>query len=289
MDYSSIKELIDLATEHETSIPEIVISTEMAETEKSRQVIEEKMKNSLQVMRDAVEKGRNNQERSESGLSGGDAHRLQQFDGFLGSDLYQQVIVNALATAEINADMGKIVAGPTAGASGIVPAVILAVGEHLELEDEDIIKGLFTASGLGMVVAKKATLAGAEGGCQAECGVASGMAAGAAVKLAGGGPEKVGHAFALALKNLLGLTCDPVAGLVEVPCVKRNGSAASHALTAANIALSGVESVIPPDEVIEAMAQIGNLMPGSLKETSLGGLAVTETGCSIKCRLQEEE
>jgi L-serine dehydratase len=182
--------------------------------------------------------------------------------------------------------MGKIVAGPTGGASGIVPAVLLAVGNSLELKDEDLMRGLFTASGLGMVVSKQATLSGAAGGCQAECGVASGMAAGVVVELCNGDPEQVGHAFALALKNLLGLVCDPVAGLVEVPCVKRNGFAAPHALTAANMALAGIESVIPPDEVIDAMTQIGDLLPGSLKETSLGGLAATETGCRIN---QERE
>ena len=287
MEYSTIKELINLAQENEMTVSEVVIQNEIEESEKNRDKVINKMKETFEVMKEAVEEGKNKKEKSPSGLSGGDANRLAKFDDFLGDNIYKKVMTYAVATSEVNASMGKIVAGPTAGSSGIVPAVLLAVGEKINADDEDIIKALFTASGLGMVVSKKATLAGAAGGCQAECGVGSAMAAGAAVELAGGNPEMVGNAFALALKNLLGLVCDPVAGLVEVPCVKRNGFSASHALTAANMALAEVGSVIPPDEVVEAMTQIGNLLPGSLKETSLGGLAATETGLKIAEELDE--
>ncbi|MGM0409987.1 MAG: L-serine ammonia-lyase, iron-sulfur-dependent, subunit alpha [Bacillota bacterium] len=287
MEYSTIAELIDLAKKNNLSISEVVIKTEIEDSEKERNKIISQMKDTFEVMKEAVQEGKNNDKKSPSGLSGGDAKRLSNFEDFLGDNIYKKVMTYAVAISEVNASMGKIVAGPTAGSSGIVPATLLAVGEKIEADDDEIVKALFAASGLGMVVSKKATLAGAAGGCQAECGVGSAMAAGAAVELFGGSPEMVGHAFALALKNLLGLVCDPVAGLVEVPCVKRNGFASSHALTATNMALAGVESVIPPDEVVEAMTQIGNLLPGSLKETSLGGLATTETGCRIANKLEE--
>ena len=287
MEYSTIEELINLASENEMTVSEIVIQSEIEESEKSRDEVLKRMRETFEVMKEAVEEGKNKQEKSPSGLSGGDAHRLSNFDDFLGDNIYIKVMTYAVSTSEVNASMGKIVAGPTAGSSGIVPAVLLAIGEKINADDEEIIKALFTASGLGMVVSKKATLAGAAGGCQAECGVGSAMAAGAAVELAGGKPEMVANAFALALKNLLGLVCDPVAGLVEVPCVKRNGFSASHALTAANMALAEVGSVIPADEVVEAMTQIGNLMPGSLKETAMGGLAATETGLKIAEELDE--
>lgn len=288
MDYATIKELIELAEKEGLPISEVVLRVEIGETEQSREEIWQAMLENLGVMRESVATGRAGQIKSPSGLVGGDALKLRVNNTLIPGNFYREVIINALAVAEVNAGMGKIVAGPTAGSSGIIPAVVLALGEHLQLSDAQLTAGLFTAAGLGNVVAKRATLAGAAGGCQAECGVASAMAAGASVELCGGNPNMVGQAFALALKNLLGLACDPVAGLVEVPCVKRNGFAASHALTAAQMALAGIESIIPPDEVIEAMHQIGCLMPASLKETALAGLAVTPTGLAIKERLITE-
>ncbi len=287
MEYSTIQELIELARAEDRSVSEVVIQVECEETGKDRQEIMESMQERLQVMMEAVEEGRKGKVKSTSGMVGGDASKFSGEKEISESEnLYRTVITYAVAIAEVNAGMGKIVAGPTAGSSGIVPAIVLALGEELNLSRDEMLKGLFTASGLGSVVARKATLAGAAGGCQAECGVASAMAAGAAVELYKGTPGQIGHAFALALKNQLGLVCDPVAGLVEVPCVKRNGFAASHALTAANMALAGIESVIPADEVIEAMYKIGNMMPGALKETSLGGLAVTGTAQKIKDKLE---
>ena len=287
MDYATIKELIELAEKEGLPISEVVLRVEIGETEQSREEIWQAMLENLGVMRESVATGRAGQIKSPSGLVGGDALKLRVNNTLIPGNFYREIIINALAVAEVNAGMGKIVAGPTAGSSGIIPAVVLALGEHLQLSDAQLTAGLFTAAGLGNVVAKRATLAGAAGGCQAECGVASAMAAGASVELCGGNPNMVGQAFALALKNLLGLACDPVAGLVEVPCVKRNGFAASHALTAAQMALAGIESIIPPDEVIEAMHQIGCLMPVSLKETALAGLAVTPTGLAIKERLNQ--
>lgn len=286
MKYFSIKELIELAEKNHTSVAEILIRTEMEETEKSREEIENKMMLNLQVMQNSIEEGRKEGIKSWSGLSGGEAFQIERQTGLLSDGLYNDVIANALAVAGVNACMGKIVAGPTAGSGGIVPAVLLTLSDRMKLTDQEICYGLFTSSGLGYVVARNATLAGAAGGCQAECGVASAMAAGGAVELMGGSPRMVGNAFALALKNLLGLTCDPVAGLVEVPCVKRNAFAATHALTAATMALSGIESLIPPDEVIEAMIETGNLMPECLKETAEAGLATTPTGQEIRNKIK---
>ncbi|HLV09177.1 MAG TPA: L-serine ammonia-lyase, iron-sulfur-dependent, subunit alpha, partial [Halanaerobiales bacterium] len=260
---------------------------EMEESEKEREELEEEMFNKLRVMKDAVKSGVQGNVVSSSGLIGGDACRLLQQQDLPGDALYHRVIIYALATAEVNAGMGKIVAGPTAGSAGIIPGVVLALGEELRLDDRKLVYSLFTAAGLGEIVARKATLSGAAGGCQAECGVASAMAAGAAVELAGGSAQMVGHAFALALKNLLGLSCDPVAGLVEIPCVKRNAFGASHALTAATMALGGVRSLIPVDEVLMAMYQTGKLLPSVLKETSRAGLAITPTACRIGEKLSE--
>lgn len=285
MEYKSTAELLALAKKEETSISEIVLKVEMAESELSRSQVEAKMAENLQVMRDAVEHGINNKIETGGGLVGDEALKMQSFinsNPLEKDNIYNSVISYALAVSEVNAGMGKIVAGPTAGASGIVPAVVLALAEKLELEEAEMIKSLFTAAGLGYVVSRKATLSGAAGGCQAECGVASAMAAGAAVELRGGDPEMVVNAFALALKNMLGLVCDPVAGLVEVPCVKRNAAAASHALSASTMALAGIKSVIPADEVIMAMTEIGDQIPSCLKETSKGGLAVTPTALKLR-------
>jgi L-serine dehydratase len=287
MHYNKIKELIETAEKEDKKISQIVISEEMDEREIGRQAVINEMKENLKIMRESIKEGLVPGRKSATGLTGGEALTLQDSDTALGTPLYKKVIVKALAVAGVNACMGKVVAGPTAGASGIVPAVLLTLAEEKEIEEDKLIDALFTAGGLGEIVSKKATLAGAAGGCQAECGVGSAMAAGAAVELLGGSPQQVGDAFALALKNLLGLVCDPVAGLVEVPCVKRNGFAASHALTAVNMALSGIQSVIPPDEVIQAMMEVGDLLPVSLKETSEAGLAKTETGQKIAEDLQD--
>ena len=193
-----------------------------------------------------------------------------------------KVAARAIAVAEVNASMGRIVAAPTAGACGVLPGVLLTVQEILKASEEDMVMTLFTAAGIGMIIAERASISGAEGGCQAEIGAASAMAAGAAVELAGGRPEETSHAAAIALKNFLGLVCDPVAGLVEVPCIKRNAIGAMIAVTAAEMALAGIKSAIPLDEVIDTMASIGRLMPCSLKETAQGGLAISPTGQRIK-------
>jgi L-serine dehydratase len=291
MEYATIEELVSLAEAAETSISEIVLQVEVEEEEITEAEIKKSMLANLKVMKDAVAYGRQNNIQTGGGLVGDEALKLGEYLTAAAEaekdNIYNKIITFALATAEVNAGMGKIVAGPTAGASGIVPAVILAIGEENNLNDQSMSEALFTAAGLGYVVSKKATLAGAAGGCQAECGVGAAMAAGAAVELRGGTPRMAAAAFAMALKNMLGLVCDPVAGLVEVPCVKRNAFAAAHAYTASTMALAGIRSVIPADEVIMAMTEIGDQMPTCLKETSRGGLAVTPTALKIKEELRD--
>lgn len=251
--------------------------------------IKERLLASLQVMREAIDTGIANTGNSPTGLSGGDASRVLSCQSRLMGDIGTKAISYAIATAEVNADMGRIVAAPTAGSSGVLPGVILAIGEALNLTDAILVDALVIAGAIGLIISERATLAGAEGGCQAECGSAAAMAAGASVYLYGGSVEAVTHAAALALKNLTGLACDPVAGLVEVPCVKRNAGGAAIALLSAQLALSGVRSKIPPDEVIMAIAEVGRLLPVHLKETALGGLANTKTARQIEKRILGEK
>jgi L-serine dehydratase len=237
----------------------------------------------LQVMRKAVARGLSGI-KSRSGLTGGDARRVDEArrDGrLIVGDPLDSAIVKALAVSEVNAAMGRIVAAPTAGSCGVLPGVLLSVAEKTGADDAALVDALFAAGGVGQVIAGSASLAGAEGGCQAECGSAAAMAAAGATQMSGGTPAQCMHAAAIALKGLMGLVCDPVAGLVEVPCVKRNALAAAIALAAMEMALAGVESVIPADEVVGAMGAVGRALPASLRETSQGGLAVTPTGCRL--------
>lgn len=240
-----------------------------------------RMEENLKAMEEAAEKGLRPGLKSVSGLTGGDAFRVKaagEAGKLPGGALLNGLMYRALAVAELNAAMGRVVAAPTAGSCGILPAVILTVGDAAGADRKARVMALVTAGGVGYVIARRASLSGAECGCQAECGSAAAMAAAAAAELAGGTPEMSVHACALALKNHLGLACDPVAGLVEVPCVKRNAFCASAALVAANLALAGVRSVIPADEVMDAMKAIGKMMPAAIRETAEGGLADTPTG-----------
>jgi L-serine dehydratase len=244
------------------------------------------MDNNLSVMERAVERGLNGV-KSHSGLTGGDAVLLQNYINSgksLAGNLLLDAVSKAVATNEVNAAMGIICATPTAGSAGVVPGTLFAVKEKLNPTRMEMIEFLFTTAAFGFVVANNASISGAAGGCQAEVGSASGMAAAAIVEMAGGTPQQSSEAFAITLKNMLGLVCDPVAGLVEVPCVKRNAMGASNAITAADMALAGVTSRIPCDEVIGAMYAIGQTMPSALRETAEGGLAATPTGR----RLEEE-
>ena len=261
--YDSIQELVEKAKKKGKMISELVLEDQARQMEQSQDELFEQMRASLQVMAEAAAKGLSAVSKSASGLSGGDANKMRravEAGRTLSGKVLSEILAKALAIAEVNACMGRIVAAPTAGSCGIIPAVLLTLQEENDLSEERVVMSLFTAAGLGMVIARKASISGAEGGCQAECGSAAAMAAAAAVELMGGTPQMCAHACAMALKSVLGLVCDPVAGLVEVPCVKRNASGAANALIAAEMALAGIESTIPVDEVIGAMKAIGDAM-----------------------------
>lgn len=280
--FNSIAELVELAKEKKCPISRIVMQWEAENNFVSEEKQRGMMLKNWQVMEDALKRGLINREKSVSGLTGGDAVKIYDYraKGYTGAAVLAAA-AGAVGVSEVNAVMGRIVACPTAGSCGIVPAAVYAAAEKNGNDVDEIVDALFTASGIGMVVEANASIAGAYGGCQAECGTAAGMAAGALVQLGGGTPDMVGDAVALAIKNLLGLACDPVAGLVEVPCVKRNGFIAVHSMVAADMAMAGVKSVIPVDDVIDAMNRIGRSLPSALKETAEGGLATTKTGLRL--------
>jgi L-serine dehydratase len=288
--FKNIEELVRLAKSTNKKIYELMIEQEVHETGVSKEVVLSTMAKNFQVMRHAAHKGIQGVT-SNSGMTGNDARRLYEYMN-KGCGLTDKTFLTALCyavgTNEVNASMGVICATPTAGSCGVLPAVMLAVQEKLNLSDEMVVNHLFTAGAIGYVIANNASISGAAGGCQAEVGSASAMAAAAITEMTGGTPEQAAHAMAIALKNMLGLSCDPVAGLVEVPCIKRNAAGASNALTAAEMALAGIESRIPADEVISAMYQIGLSMHTGLKETAMGGLAVTETGKRWKNKIMSE-
>lgn len=281
INYHSLYELTKTAKEENCRISHIVLAQQAEQMEIPAEEIYEKMRENYHVMASCIQPGCAPELKSTSGLTGGDAYKMRQAveegknltGSLLGGALYR-----ALAISELNAAMGRIVAAPTAGSCGILPAAVLTMQEEKGLSEEDCVMSLFTASAIGMVIAANASLAGAEGGCQAECGSASAMAAGAIVELMGGTPQMVDSAVAIAIKNILGLVCDPVAGLVEIPCIKRNASGVAGAFVAAELALAGISSAIPADEVIMAMKRVGDTMPSTLRETGEGGLAATPTG-----------
>jgi L-serine dehydratase len=284
MRFESVSELIREAEALNTTISKIALTQSAADTSLSEEEILEKMNGILSVMRDSIKNGLDKDLKSASGLSGGMAHlaRLNVSGGKnISGPFMGEVIYNALAVSEYNACMGKIAAAPTAGSAGVIPACLITLQLHREIPDSAIVMGLVNASAIGMVIAKNASISGAKGGCQAECGSAAAMAAAAMTEIMGGSPEACGHAAAQALKSVLGLVCDPVAGLVEEPCIIRNAACAAVAVTSAELALAGIKSVIPVDEVIEAMERVGSAMPECLRETAKGGLAVCPTAQKI--------
>ena len=281
--FRSVRELVELAEREGKLISELMIEQEMLITGRSREEIFKQMDRNLTIMEEAVERGLNGVQ-SVTGLTGGDAVLIQNYikkGNTLAGDLLLDAVSKAVATNEVNAAMGTICATPTAGSAGVVPGTLFAVKNKLNPTREQMIRYLFTSGAFGFIVANNASISGAEGGCQAEVGSASAMAAAAIVEMAGGTAQQSSEAFAITLKNMLGLVCDPVAGLVEVPCVKRNAMGASNSLVAADMALAGVTSRIPCDEVIGAMYRIGQAMSPNLKETARGGLAATPTGKAI--------
>lgn len=287
--FDSIRETIDYSVEHDISFADILINEEMEREGISRDEVRERMKQNLEVMRDAVEKGTTGDGvESVTGYTGHDAAKLRYYNennhALSGKEMIEAV-KGAVATNEVNAAMGIICATPTAGSSGTIPGVLFKLEKTHDLTEDQMIDFLFTSALFGRVVANNASVAGATGGCQAEVGSASAMAAAASVAIFNGTPEQSGHAMALAISNLLGLVCDPVAGLVEIPCVMRNAIGSGNALISADLALAGVESRIPVDEVIGAMDRVGRNLPASLRETGLGGLAGTPTGEEIKRKI----
>lgn len=274
----SLNEAVRLAEEAGVSLGEFALRTEAAEGLRSRADLEAGLGRALEVMRGAVARGLPGDLRSVSGLVGGDAARLTRPAGPLSGTLFTDVLAGALAVQEVNAAMGVIVAAPTAGGAGVLPGVLLGLAGRQGLSDDTLIRGLATAGLIGGVVALRASLSGAEGGCQAETGAAAAMAAGAGVEVLGGSPTVAAHAVALAMQGTLGLVCDPLGGLVEVPCVYRNASGSAIALAAIEMALAGIAFPIPADEVIDTMGEIGRSMDVRYRETAGGGLAATPTG-----------
>ena len=256
---------------------EAVLTDDLRDRGGERDTSWEKMTRLWRAMVESVE-GYDPARRSACNLTGGDARKVETRAVSLAGPVLTDIIATALKVGECNACMGRIVAAPTAGASGVLAAVLLPIRKKYDFSEEEMVKALYVSAGFGQVIATRASIAGAEGGCQAEIGSASAMAAAALVSLLGGTPEQMAAACATALQNLLGLVCDPVAGLVEVPCVKRNVIGAVNARTAAELALAGVENVIPCDEVIDAMRAVGDVMPAALRETGGGGLAAPPTG-----------
>lgn len=282
--YDSLEQLLEAARLQNCRLSSLVLEQQAKEMESAPELLYDRMEHQYDVMIQAVQNGLKEGVRSNSGLTGGDANllagQISRKENLCGN-FFTGALARAMAVAEINAAMGCIVAAPTAGSCGILPAAVITMQQERNIPKRECVMSLFTASAVGMVIAKNACLSGAQGGCQAECGSAGAMAAAAVVELSGGTPDMIGNAVAIAIKNTLGLVCDPVAGLVEIPCIKRNASGVSNAFVAAELALSGIKSAIPADETITAMKSVGESMQTSLKETGEGGLAATPTGLRI--------
>ncbi len=286
------EELLNICEEEGISLSEYAIRYEMENRDISREELFKKMKKNLKVMQESAREGMDKEVYSVSGLIGGDAYKLRKYfekGESLTGDTMVLAMAMALSSSEVNAAMGRIVACPTAGSCGILPAVMLAAGEKLNKTEDELIQGLFASSAVGLIIGMNATMAGAEGGCQAECGSASAMGAAAVVEMMGGTPKMSLDAAAIVFKNVLGLVCDPVAGLVEIPCAKRNASGVVSALCTADLVMAGVESKIPFDDALSAMYKVGKSLPPSLRETALGGVAITKAGLELKKKVFGEE
>ena len=288
MALDSMQEILERMEAEDKPFWQVVRDTDVEERQVTAEASEEKMRATWQAMLESVT-AYQGERMSLSGLVGGDGERMRRYAREkqpLSGAYLQEVIATALCVGESNACMRKIVAAPTAGACGVLPAVLVPLYQSGQAGEEEILRALYVAAGIGAVVGYRACIAGAAGGCQAEIGTASAMAAGALTALRGGSGEQVGHAVAMALKNLMGLICDPVAGLVEVPCVKRNVVGAVNAVSCADMALAGITSRVPVDQVIDCMGDVGRRLPVEFRETALGGLAATPFGQSVKEQLQ---
>ncbi len=290
MEIHFLKDYVTYEEQEGKSIYCTVLENDMQERQVSREASFEEMRNMYRAMKQA-DASYDGSLRSRSGCVGGDGQRLKEY--FAGhqplvGDFVSSLMEKAVKMGESNACMKRIVAAPTAGSCGVIPAVLMTYEQSMKVSEEQLVEALFVSAGVGSVIAQNASISGAEGGCQAEIGSASAMAAAALVYLEGGNAEACIHGAALALKGLLGLVCDPVAGLVEIPCVKRNVIGAVNAATSAQMALAGIRSVIPPDEVVDAMRRVGNHLPSCLRETGEEGLATTATGLSIAGKLRSK-
>ena len=280
--YDSVEELVREAAQRNVKISELVLEDQAESMEMPPAQLYEEMKEKLQIMKESVLEGQKKGQRSMSGLTGGEGYKMKRYaqeKGGLCGNLMTRAIARALATAGCNASMGRIVAAPTAGSCGILPGCLISMLEDRDASEKDVVMSMFTAGAFGMIIAGRASISGAQGGCQAECGSAAAMAAAALTELMGGSPAQCADACAIAIANQLGLVCDPVAG-----CIKRNVSGLVVAFSSADLALAGIEAKIPADECLDAMHQVSESLPSSLKETAKGGLAATPTGT----RMQKE-
>ena len=288
MDFKKAAELLSLCKEYDKPISQIMMDRECEMTEKPLDEIRSRMAVSLQIMKDATKEAINQPSQSMVGLIGGESRKLSDLQSSgknIAGNLISKAIAYSMGVLEVNASMGLIVAAPTAGSSGVIPGVLLALQEEYDFTDDQIIDALFTCSAIGYLAMLNATVAGAVGGCQAEIGVAAAMAAAAVVEVMGGTPEQCTDAASTVLMNMLGLVCDPVGGLVEYPCQNRNASGASNAIVAAEISLAGIHQLIPLDEMMDIMYTVGKKLPAELRETALGGCALSPSACA-KCKIK---
>lgn len=288
MDFKKAAELLSLCKEYDKPISQIMMDRECEMTEKPLDEIRSRMAVSLQIMKDATKEAINQPSQSMGGLIGGESRKLSDLQSSgknIAGNLISKAIAYSMGVLEVNASMGLIVAAPTAGSSGVIPGVLLALQEEYDFTDDQIIDALFTCSAIGYLAMLNATVAGAVGGCQAEIGVAAAMAAAAVVELMGGTSEQCTDAASTVLMNMLGLVCDPVGGLVEYPCQNRNASGASNAIVAAEISLAGIHQLIPLDEMMDIMYTVGKKLPAELRETALGGCALSPSACA-KCKIK---
>ena len=287
--FKSGKELLEMCNEYNMSIHEVCLEREVELSGLSKEEIRSKMQHSLNIMKSATEKAVEEDIKSVGGLIGGEAKKLTNFRNSSAKtvcgDLMNKAMAAAMGTMEVNASMGLIVAAPTAGSCGILPGAVVTIGKEYDMTDEQMLDALFAASAIGAIITRNATVAGAEGGCQAETGAAAAMAAAGVVEMMGGTPEQAIHAASHCLQNVMGLVCDPIAGLVEAPCQGRNAIGVANALISAELCLAGILNIIPFDETVEAMYKVGKNLPPELRETALGGVAATCTGCALSDKI----
>lgn len=283
--YHNLQGLLNIAMEREVPLWKIILENEMKLSQMTEEEVFTNLSRRYKVMEASAHKAMEHKLHVPGSLINGLSYSQNQYakeGNTLSGELINHVMALALSSSEVNVAMGKICAAPTAGSCGILPAVLIGVKEVKNLTEREVLQGLLTASGVGAIVVKNATVSGAEGGCQAECGVAAAMAAAAAVEMSGGNAQMALHAFSLVIINVMGLVCDPIAGLVQVPCAQRNASQAVNAIICADMALAGMKCIVPADEVVEAMYKVGKQLPSELRETALGGLAATPTAKNIQ-------